>query len=108
MSLMVTHPRTNPAKRYWISKNIDFTWLACQGLRAAYPNNRWLDLTAAMDFLAKNHRATKPPKKFKRQAIAKKKIMCPVRAVRNYLDQTKTHRRNITYHRVLPQIYGKV
>ena len=56
--------------------------------------NKWLELTAAMDFLAKNQRAGQPPRKFRLPALSNKKILCPVRAVRIYLDRTKTFRRN--------------
>jgi len=63
--------------------------------------NKWLEMTAAMEFLAKNQRATQPPRKFRLQALTTKghgkgaaKILCPVRAVRIYLDRTKFHRRD--------------
>jgi len=42
-----------------------------------------------MDFLAKNQLAAQPPRKFRLQALKTKKILCPVRAVRIYLDKTK-------------------
>ena len=52
-------------------------------------NNKWLEMTAAMEFLAKNQLATHPPRKFRLQALKTKKILCPVRAIRIYLDKTK-------------------
>jgi hypothetical protein len=51
--------------------------------------NKWVELTASMEFLAKNQLATQPPRKFRLQALKNKKILCPVRAVRIYLDKTK-------------------
>ena len=58
--------------------------------------NKWVELTASVEFLAKNQLANQPPRKFRLQALKNKKILCPVRAVRIYLDKTKDLRKDRT------------
>ncbi|RLC31139.1 MAG: hypothetical protein DRH37_03750 [Deltaproteobacteria bacterium] len=58
----------------------------------------WVDLTAGMEFMAKNQRAQHPPRRFRLQALEQRnpeggaELLCPVRALRTYLDLTKATR----------------
>ena len=65
--------------------------------------NKWVELTAAMNFLAKNQRASNPPRLFRLNALTvdgkgqgSAKILCPVRAIRLYLARTKAFRNGRT------------
>jgi integrase len=61
-------------------------------------DGKWVDLTAATAFMAKNQRATQPPRRFRLQALeqdpvtGREELLCPVRALRAYLDHTKATR----------------
>lgn len=58
----------------------------------------WVDLTAGMEFMAKNQRAQHPPRRFRLQALERRdpeggeEPLCPVRALRLYLAHTKAYR----------------
>ena len=58
----------------------------------------WVDLTAGMNFMAKNQRVQHPPRRFRLQALERSDPeggdapLCPVRALRTYLDRTKATR----------------
>ena len=61
-------------------------------------NGDWVDLTAGMSFLAKNQRVDNPPRKFRLKALERDEsngdslLLCPVRALRTYLERTKATR----------------
>jgi len=61
-------------------------------------NGEWVDLTAGLLFMAKNQRTTDPPRRYRLKALeqelqsGQEQLLCPVRALRAYLEQTKAVR----------------
>ena len=61
-------------------------------------DGKWVDLTAGSAFMAKNQKASHPPRRFRLQALEQDRtlgtpeMLCPIRALSAYLDRTKATR----------------